>query len=575
VAVLLATLIAAAIAGTVLHLIGIRTLDIGGIEITLDNGWRPFAAAAVLSVIALVLNWRRARARTVIFAVMAVLLGLAIALTSQPLPQQWLSGDAALFEIYTRNAASGQQLLGAYSQFGWNHPGPLPFYTFLPFYQLGGHGQHALNGAALATNLLALSVIAWMTLRHGSGLVAPAVALFVLVYLARIPELPSSFWNPHILMLPLVAWLALCAAIAIGETALIPAAVLIGSWIIQAHVGLSIAVIACVMMTAVLAFGTGRSLPRSTVWLTAIVLIVVWALPVAEQLTSTPGNMREIVEFFLFQGGARPSIGVSVRAVGAMLAGVFRPAFEVARGWSFEPAEWRWAIGGFALAAALLLLVRAEWRRGARYNAALGAGCLALVAAGYLSAANIRGTIGDYQLFWLSIVGVVSMALIVSASVQPRLPNLPKVPLTVLTLLLYAAACAVTFRAFTERANAPPSTESLAVETLTGAVTTALRNGVADRLLLEVDPKAWDIAAGIVLHLSKAEIDVNVDPTLVWLYGAPYRADGLENTVLTVAAADQHRKAMQQPGRSLLGEHNQVFVSIRRIEPFDSNLTVR
>src|SRR5688572_9040191 len=203
VATLLVTLITAAIAGTVLHLSGVRTIALGGLEITLSNGWRPFAAAATLTVIALVLYWRRPRARTIVFAVMAVLLCLAIVLTSQPLPQQWLSGDAALFEIYTRNAASGQQILGAYSQFGWNHPGPLPFYTFLPFYLLGGHGQLALNGGALATNLLALLAIAWMTLRYGCGPLAPAVAVLLLVYLARIPELPSSFWNPHILVLPL------------------------------------------------------------------------------------------------------------------------------------------------------------------------------------------------------------------------------------------------------------------------------------------------------------------------------------------------------------------------------------
>jgi membrane protein implicated in regulation of membrane protease activity len=296
---------------------------------------------------------------------------------------------------------------------------------------------------------------------------------------------------------------------------------------------------------------------------------------VAEQLTNTPGNMRQIVEFFLFQGGPRPSLAVSVRAAGAMVMGVFRPAFQVAPGWSFEPVEWRWAIVTFALAAILALIVRAEWRRGARYNAALGACCLALVAAGHLSAASIRGTIGDYQLFWLSIAGVVSVAVIVSGLVQPRVPTLSKAPLTAITLLLYAISCAVTFRAFAERANPPRPTESRSVETLTNAVTAALRNGLADRILLEVDPIAWDMAAGIVLHLSKADIEVRVEPGLVWLYGAPYRSTGLENTLLTGATSDKHKNVMQQPGRVLLAEQNGVFVSIRRIEPFDSNLTVR
>jgi hypothetical protein len=133
----------------------------------------------------------------------------------------------------------------------------------------------------------------------------------------------------------------------------------------------------------------------------------------------------------------------------------------------------------------------------------------------------------------------------------------------------------MTFRAFADRANPPRFIESHTVETLTDAVTAAVRNGLVDRILLETDPGAWDIAAGIVLHLSKADIHVRVDPRLVWLYGSPYRSNGLENTLLTVAKADKLKDVMQQPGRVLLAQRNGVFVSIRRIEPFDSNLTVR
>ena len=252
-------------------------------------------------------------------------------------------------------------------------------------------------------------------------------------------------------------------------------------------------------------------------------------------------------------------MAVSIRAVDAMVAALFRPAFHLAPGWAFEPDEWRWVVITFALAAMLALIARAEWRRGARYNAALGACCLALVGAGHLSGASIRGTIGDHQLFWLSIVGVVSVAVIVSGLVGPRLPNVSTAPLTA------------------HRANSPRLAESRTVETLTDAVTTAVLNGLVDRrdrILLEADPKTWDITAGIVLHLSKTDIDVRVDPRLVWLYGFPYQSNGIENTLLTVAGADKHKDVMQQPGRVMLAERNGVFVSIRRIEPFDSNLTV-
>jgi hypothetical protein len=113
---------------------------------------------------------------------------------------------------------------------------------------------------------------------------------------------------------------------------------------IHAHVGLTIAAIVCAMVTAGLAYGSwplGRALPRclglaaiGVKSLTVAVLIAAWALPVAEQLANTPGNMRKIVEFFLFQDSPRPSIAVSVRGyVGSAVQtrtdnSAFRPGFR-------------------------------------------------------------------------------------------------------------------------------------------------------------------------------------------------------------------------------------------------------
>lgn len=42
-------------------------------------------------------------------------------------------GDGALGELAVREAANGERLLGAYSRFGWNHPGPAFFYWAVPF----------------------------------------------------------------------------------------------------------------------------------------------------------------------------------------------------------------------------------------------------------------------------------------------------------------------------------------------------------------------------------------------------------------------------------------------------------
>src|ERR1043166_6073345 len=53
-------------------------------------------------------------------------------------------GDMAVLEIGTLHASTGAQLLGPYSRFHWNHPGPLYFYLLVPFYVLSGRQSWSL-----------------------------------------------------------------------------------------------------------------------------------------------------------------------------------------------------------------------------------------------------------------------------------------------------------------------------------------------------------------------------------------------------------------------------------------------
>jgi hypothetical protein len=44
----------------------------------------------------------------------------------------WSYGDLAVIELSVRNALRGHPLLGPYSRFGWDHPGPALFYLLAP-----------------------------------------------------------------------------------------------------------------------------------------------------------------------------------------------------------------------------------------------------------------------------------------------------------------------------------------------------------------------------------------------------------------------------------------------------------
>ena len=185
-----------------------------------DQHGQPVAASAlavILSGIAFVLAVRQRRRIVLPGAALVCSFLLAVILISRSAPQVEAFADGALFELHTRNALHGQQVLGAYSQFGWNHPGPMAFYVFAPLYHLGGASPFALNAAAFTVNVLVLILTIAMAIRYGGGALPAMLAAWLLLYLVRVPELASSFWNPHFLILPLAALLVACAAVSAGH----------------------------------------------------------------------------------------------------------------------------------------------------------------------------------------------------------------------------------------------------------------------------------------------------------------------------------------------------------------------
>src|SRR5215210_7705445 len=91
-------------------------------------------------------------------------------------------GDTALLELGVRRLGSEPLLLGAYSRFGWLHPGPAPFVALAPAYwSTGGHAL-GLNLGALVLNagcIIGVAVLAWR--RGGAPLLAWALVLLALL----------------------------------------------------------------------------------------------------------------------------------------------------------------------------------------------------------------------------------------------------------------------------------------------------------------------------------------------------------------------------------------------------------
>ena len=173
----------------------------------------------------------------------AVVLLLAVA-AFRLLPPTYPAGDRALLELSAIHATDGRLAVGPYSRFGWSHPGPVYLYALAPFYALSGRREFSLDATALLINLAALAVLIAVVKSAGDAYLSMSLIAMLTIFLIRpgperdIGELLSSSWNPHIVTLPFGLLIGLCAALAVGRTSVLPAIVLVASFVVQTHIAL-------------------------------------------------------------------------------------------------------------------------------------------------------------------------------------------------------------------------------------------------------------------------------------------------------------------------------------------------
>ncbi len=209
--------------------------------------------------------------------------------------------DWALIESSVRDVGtSSTPLIGAYSRFGWHHPGPWPFYLLAGPYRLFG-AAHGILGAAAVWNLAVLVAIA-LVVRRLDRLLAvcalPVISLLVLCVGARFLADP---WNPYLPVLPL----ALLVPVAWGHGRqarwALPAMLFLASLIVQAHLGflpVVAAIVAYALVARVVADRrSGRPLlkPVAPLIAAALVLVAMWTPPLIDQVRDS-GNLSAIVD---------------------------------------------------------------------------------------------------------------------------------------------------------------------------------------------------------------------------------------------------------------------------------------
>lgn len=352
-------------------------------------------------------------------------------------PRFALHGDYAGLELATRHVPAGTTLLGPYSRFQFNHPGPLYFYALYPVYLLAGKTSAGIfAGAAAIAAAAAAAVVATVRLlatrAHALG-----VLFVVLGWHAAFGNATPLPWNPLVVVLPLTAFLACAALVARGAFAAAPVAALLGAFVGQTHLstvpttlGIGAGALGVAWLGARRRGGLARGERRALA--VAGTLVALASLPMlVEQLLPDGGNLTKLARFFAHREAPLAPGGFALRTwafastwLPDRLASLALPAdgWEprtmaseavpgVASGYTIRLTALHLACVGGALALA--------WKRRDRTSVALLAVSLAADALAVVALQAVVGVSYYYLAFWTtaaSTVGWMGVATAVSAA---------------------------------------------------------------------------------------------------------------------------------------------------------------
>lgn len=462
-------------------------------------------------------------------------------------------GDQALLALDSFHVRHLEQPLGAYSRTGWAHPGPAWLVLLAPLYWVFGSDGAALVAASLLVHALfaALVIAAAGT---GRAWQRPAVAAVLLLYVVRMPA--GEFvgvWNPYAALIPTALLLLLAARACVGSAASLAGCLVVGSFLVQTHIGTA-PLVALVVLTAagVLAVRLRQDPSarpdrrgRARALVLAALAVLMWVPPLWQQLTAPAGrgNLGLLLDYFLHgdpdaEGGSH-TWREAVSATGQMLGS---PVF----GWQPEPAPIDVGILTPAVVVAVLAMLVGAAALAVlgrplpdRLGSWLGVVTGVATVAALVAARTVTGPVHNYLLAWVSVLPAVLLFAGITVLVdrwdrRGLLSGRAGVAAaSAVAVLLSAAASVSLHRATGQLTDQPGAAEAadLALDALPDD---------ASPVLLDIrDGDLWTTATTVALELEQAGHRVVVEEQWVYGFGSDRAAAGDEPwQVVLVPVAD-------------------------------------
>lgn len=478
-----------------------------------------------------------------------------------------LVGDRAVFALLVKDAATGSfPSVGQYSWHGWNHPGALIFYVFAPFHWLSGGAAWGLFVGVAVYSCALLVAISWLGYRlrgiWGSALgVAALLAYWVSV--GRIASVDA--WTPYLALPLFILFLLAVLGVTERDRPSMWMMWISGAIAVQVHVGY-LPIVGLVGLVACIVFwwtgGNQRSITRPLA--TSILLFA----PYVFDLRQSVRNVGDLARYFVTAN--EPTIGFS-RALEVM-------SFEMSpqATWLAGPSEvgligeapsssliWFIALVVCLCAATVWVWRSSEGslRRGFLNSAPV---VWALLVAGTIAVAQVRGYLFPYVVLWRSVIVIFVVAWIVGVVLAHttviRQPWVTVVAIGVFVLNLIGASLPA----------ADTKTVTTDAESVHRAIMQAVKydelNPADGSILLKLgDGGLVGLYPALVYDFEERGIASGIEPGIEWVFG---------DRVLESEAAAVWMVCDSGIAFSLLASQPEAIV-VSQITPFDQESETR
>ena len=480
------------------------------------------------------------------------------------------SGDWALLTMRVEDVGRDTPIVGPYSRFGWNHPGPLMYWLLAVPYHLFGERPEAILAAAATLNALtvaALSAVAWR--RGRLPLVALTMTATVILIHALGPAMIRDPWNPFLTLLPLALTVFLFWSVVEGDFWMWPPLAFLASFELQSHIGY-LPMLAMLGVSVVVITWRRKSfntlLPASTkqrFWVLGISIAVVigcWLPVLLDQVVGT-GNLGAITHYFFSNGDSPAGFGTAFHVAADQLRLPSAPWLGRSELTGLDGALLGSELTALIvpvlpMAGSLWLAVRMRVLAALRLQLVV----IATALGGLIATARVTGPLFDWvirwwwviaSLWWLSIVWVLWSVLYERITTQ----SLQRIATGVLAVGAAIVTLAATGPITSAIPATPPPSPSTGV-VLDGFLQQTLDalQGSGPLLVVTTGSVRGDYGDALRLQLERAGIQVVAESNMISHLG-PQRSESNRTPVgtLWVVSADQITQFKADPSMTYLG----------------------